>query len=676
MTNSTLPRRAWVLVIAASGCGSSAIGGGSVDARVAVDAPIVLADGQVLVDGSAPAGDAGCISGLTGITLAPAASTVMLDGTGAAPITFTATGQRAGGSTPIDATALRWSLSREDDTPPGTISSGGLFSPNSEAAGVVTVKATDGCVTGTTTVTFTINAVQGTPPAGWNGAQVMTGGPLAPIIVYPSDQTRFPRNVYRTLFQWQTGGAGPFRLIFTGPGGTYTVYTDGAHELCAGKNPAAACWETTQRDWGFIAGSNAGQTATVTVDRLDTSGPSPVARRSAAITLGFSRRDVPGAIFYWSTTSKGVRRGSLAAAVPEDYVVGVPPTTFAGGDKVKCVACHVVSRDGQYLAAPTESDMFKGLWVMEVTALPPPKPLVQKIVNTDGHGYSTFSPNDAYLVAAYKGKMWQLERTTGNKVVDLALGSLMGTHPDWSPDNTQLVFATGAADAPDNAGLALLPYQGGTSWGTPSVLVASAGGKTNLFPTFSFDGKWIAFSRGDKGTHDDTSMQLMMVRSTMGSLPVDLTRASCTVTTRTDDCKTENYEPTWAPPGDLEWIAFNSRRRYGVVLDPGTTQLWITAVDPSKVGTSDPSYPAFRVPFQGLAEHNHRAFWTKDIRETQPLPDAGVPDARPPNEPDARACVADNEVCDPDTDSCCGPNYFCDTNDDGATYFCLRQGIE
>ena len=36
-------------------------------------------------------------------------------------------------------------------------------------------------------------------------------------------------------------------------------------------------------------------------------------------------------------------------------------------DKVKCVACHVVSRDGKYMAAPVSAMSGNSLWVMEVT---------------------------------------------------------------------------------------------------------------------------------------------------------------------------------------------------------------------------------------------------------------------------------------------------------------------
>ena len=77
--------------------------------------------------------------------------------------------------------------------------------------GVVTVSANDGCITGTTTVTFFLDATQGDCSVNcgdWMGNPV--SGPPGPTIVYPSDQTRIPRNLYRTLFQWRTGGFADF----------------------------------------------------------------------------------------------------------------------------------------------------------------------------------------------------------------------------------------------------------------------------------------------------------------------------------------------------------------------------------------------------------------------------------------------------------------------------------
>ena len=139
-------------------------------------------------------------------------------------------------------------------------------------------------------------------------------GPF-PQIVYPSSETRFPRNIYRTLFQWRTQGMTQFRLSFVGAGTRVTVYSDGTHADCA-MIAGAGCWEADEESWFLISYGNAGETVQVTVDGLDATTQPPTVRRSAAITIGFSKQDVLGAIFYWSTTSAGIRRANIAAARP------------------------------------------------------------------------------------------------------------------------------------------------------------------------------------------------------------------------------------------------------------------------------------------------------------------------------------------------------------------------
>ncbi|WP_437712418.1 hypothetical protein WMF45_43090 [Sorangium sp. So ce448] len=618
-----------------------------------------------------------CIPGLQSIALSPDNSTVEIDGRSAAPITFTATGTLSDGTTrALEPGALTWSATRGDDTPPGTVA-GGVLAPFASAGGTVRVTASDGCVTGETTVVLHLSAVLGTPSdqGAWAGTPV-TGAP-APSIVYPSDQTRFPRNVYRTLFQWRSQGFTEFRLVFTGASSTVTIFTDGAHGLCEGASPAAGCWEVDEATWNYIAGSNAGGTATWTVDALDTSTTPATVRRSAAVEIGFSRQDVKGAIFYWSTTSAGVRRGKISRQTPEDYIVGKPPTTYSDGDKVKCVACHVVSRDGKYMAAPVSANSGNSLWILGITPDAPPDPLVKSVENTDGHVFATISPDDARVVAASKGAMWMVERETGAYVNDLPTGALKGTHPDWSPLGTEVVFATGDGDAPGGASLAHIPYSNGT-WGQASVLLAPPAKKTNLFPSFSPDAAWIAFSQG-KGGHGDNTAQLMVLGAS-GGQPVELLNANRVTSNQMTDGQYQNSQPTWAPPGDLNWIAFNTKREYGVVRPEGTQQIWVAAIDVQKADAGqDPSYPAFRVPFQGLDENNHRAYWTLDINEDNSggggsggAGAGGAGAGGSPTEPVCSEILDVGEICDAVND-CCQTGSYCDTVDDGVTYTCIAS---
>ena len=42
-------------------------------------------------------------------------------------------------------------------------------------------------------------------------------------------------------------------------------------------------------------------------------------------------------------------------------------------------------------------------------------------------------------------------------------------------------------------------------------------------------------------------------------------------------------------------------------------QLWMMAFYPQRVGTSNPSAAAFRLPFQDLLSDNHAAQWTEKL---------------------------------------------------------------
>ncbi len=622
--------------------------------------------------GAQGGGTVTCIDGLQSITLAPDNLMVELDGSPASPITFTATGELADGSSvTIGADQLAWTATRGDDTPPGDIDDG-VLTPYAHAGGVVDITATDSCVTGATTVVFYLDVTVGTPsdPGAWGGDPVV--GPPAPTIVYPSDETRFPRNLYRTIFQWRSEGFTEFRLIYEGANSKVTVFTDGAHGLCAPANPPAGCWEVDEISWSYIASSNAGSTASWLVDALDTGTNPPTVRRSEAIELGFSLQDVEGAIFYWSTTSAGIRRGRISEQDPEDYLVGKPNgTTYSDPtDEVGCVACHVVSRDGQYLVAPVKSDATDSLWVTEVTNNPPPTRVVTDVPDARGHGFATISPDNEHVVVSFKKDyMWMVELQTGNFEVQLPTDSMGGgTHPDWSPLGDELVFATGNGDGPGDASLALIPWDG-NAWGQPTILLAPPQGQTNNWPMFDPAGQWIAYSVG-KGGHSDKTAQLMLVHRT-GGTPIDLIKASRVTSNLMTDGQYQSSLPTWAPPGDYDWVAFNTMREYGVILEEGTQQIWVAAIDLDKAENGeDASYPAFRVPFQGLYENNHRAYWTLDIGQGGSGGAGGGGTGGSGGGPPCPEILSVGDPCDPLND-CCESGSYCDTNDSGETYECI-----
>lgn len=701
-------RRAFVLVLPlavalapACHCGPGGPGddGGTEEGDGGGDGGTQGGDGGTQGDG----GTVACIPGASAIQVSPADQSVTVTQSGQA-FSFTATATTASG-TPDVTSRVAWSVSRDDDSPAGTIS-GGVYSPPDGAGGVVTIKASDGCVSGQTTLTVKLQSSFSTPDGGtvaqFGGSVDTTTTARLPWIVYPNDQTRFPRNIYKVLFQWQKAGNSTFRLTFAGPYSTIAIYTDGVHPDCA-NNASAACWEADASTWLAIAGSNAGAAVHLTIDGV-AQGDSTV-YRAPGIDLGFSKRDVRGAIFYWSTTAAGIRRASVSDNAPEAYVVAKPvPTILNGSSKVQCVACHTVSRSGKKLFAGTQTSTATGEFVYDVTLQPPPNPVLTTQISTQNKGFGAFSPDDKRVVATVGNLLAEFDATTGAKATNLPVPA--GTNPDWSPTGAEVAYSDVGGDSPGNANLKVIGYDAGT-WGTPRLLAASSG-QTNLFPSYSPDGQYIAYSRG-KGGHGDKTLQLFLVKADGSAAPVELLTANrvlnncigvtCDANGRTNG-QYENNMPTWAPPGDLLWIAFNSVRPYGVVYPTGgTQQIWVTAVDPSKLGKTapdggalDPTYPAFRFAFQDLAENNHRAFWTLDVRV--PEPDAGTCaasgascdpntpccaglDCQPTSEllytcqppaPDAGSCIADGVACSQTSGAgCCNSSSVCDVGPDGGT---------
>ncbi|MDQ3263497.1 MAG: hypothetical protein M3Y59_07540 [Myxococcota bacterium] len=610
-----------------------------------------LTDGGEVPDGGDPAL---CAEGLTQVRVQPASSSHVVTSPPSA-IPLQALGTFPSGEREITS-RVEWSATRADDSPPGQIFAGS-YQPEPGVGGQVTIRAQAPCAQGEGVLELQLEAsfqsTDGGTPADYSGP-VVTAGAAVPTWVYPSDLTRFPRNIYKVLFQWRTAGHTQFRLTFQGPYSKTVVDTDGLHSQCGAASPSAGCWEADLAAWRAIAGSNAGAEVEVTLE-AKTPGDANV-YRAPPVRLGFSRRDVRGAIFYWSTTAAGVRRATVSDLQPEAYVVGKPVATVLAspGATVKCVACHTVSRSGRKMVAYTETSASKGLFVYDVTLTPPPVVRLTTELST-AKGFGTFSPDDSKVVATVGDLLKEFDAVTGALHATVVP---VGTNPDWSPRGDQLAFSDKGGDMPAGADLEVVSYNGG--WGTPTVLVP-AGGKTNLFPAYTHDGEYVAYARG-AGKHGDVTLQLWLAPARAGaaSAPVELINANRVVNNALTDGLFENNMPTWAPEGDLEWVAFNSLRPYGVVFPAGgTQQIWVAAVDRSRLdgGVVDPSYPAFRFAFQDLNENNHRAYWTEDVRI--PTGDGGV-------------CTAPGASCDPAASTCCLGTECMPTSE--ITYACLTVG--
>lgn len=421
-----------------------------------------------------------------------------------------------------------------------------------------------------------------------------------PGIVYPSHETMFPINVSHIHHEWVAGGTNTlFRLTFKGTKTTVTVYT------------AKPNWEPTDEQWDWIAESNRGSSVLWTVAGVDATTPAGV-WQSKTITLDYSAAEVEGALYYWSTGSKGIMKALVSDRVPEKFF-----TDPKAADANECVACHTLSRDGKRLVGGYGGEKLKEVSVPARAAIVPATG-----APTRDMGWATFSPDGKQLLVASKGVLTLIDSDTGAPIGagTVPLAGKLATHPDWSAlgDKVVVSFGTKVGNKEVEGGsIAILPHTAGT-FGTPQIIVQSTGATdNNFFPVFSPDSKWIAYVNASGRSKDALTATLRLV-SVAGGPPKDLARLNHRVNNADGVTSVGDSMPTWAPstkPG-VFWLAFSSVRAYGTLrpADGKLDQIWIAAIDPAK---PDPGYSAFWAPFQSIPEGNHRAFWTHVEGEKQ-----------------------------------------------------------
>lgn len=552
------------------------------------------------------------LSGLVSLVVTPATAMLSVDNVNP-PKTqqYQATG-RFDDQSEKDVTAqVNWKI---DNGAIGSIDRSGLFTTSNLSGGQGTVTAYSGAASATAQITVQFQPVVKSSSAPANADTLLpasgTGTVMAgnsPSIVYPSSRTMFPRNVYKVLFQWNQGtGNNLFRLEFKSQAVTMNVYTTSDR------------WEPTKEQWGYIANSNAGSKVTWTVYGLNMASPTTVYRSDPPVEIAFSQNPVDGAIYYWSTTVAGVRRATVSDAGPTDFLT--PAQTG------KCVACHTVSRNGARIAADIGGEILGVYNVKDgATVISPAAKIAQ--------AWTTFSPDNTRIVTASKGILTLRDGETGQMINTVPVGAgLFGTQPDWSPDGKLLVFARSTVNKDRGyagSSIVTLEYSGGT-WQNAKVLVASTSAMdTNAFPMFSPDSRWIAFTKAVGSSDKNLKARLYIVATDGSSPPVELAQADTVVSNQTlsgTAADVANNMPTWAPtrPGETMFVAFSSQRAYGKVYAfKAYNQMWVAAVDPTRLPGSDPSLPAFRLPFQGDTEDSHRPFWAEDVLATPPPPPDG-----------------------------------------------------
>lgn len=580
---------------------------------------LVLLTAMMACGPSAGGGDAN--SALQAIEVQPANATVLYTGT-APPLDYTAIGHYVDGHTEALANVV---FSLDSDASQLGALAQAEFSASGAAAGTGTVTATAGTLTGSTGVSVIIHTTHldplAPPGSDSNFPDAPSTGAQAPTIVYPLDGAVMPMTAAAPHVQWEGAAAAGdlYRVRIVAGLATIDTIVAVTPGFKLDTLPLAS-------DWSAIVQSAHGSAINLYVDHWDSVTG---AQRSGAVTVKAIRAQVTGVIYYWDLSQGIIQRidsSGRSAAIPN------PPASPDDSNN-HCVACHVVSRDGRYLASELWGGGNKGA-VFDLsnpavlTSTPAPT-----IAPVGGASYtslfSTFNADATRLMTNPGTALQLVDPQTGTSVATHGVAlPTMAAHPSWSPDGTSIVFVnnislSGAA-APwavdyDRGDLQIMPALGGDTFGAPvSLLDAATAGAAYAapsWPTFTPDSKYIAYAAGVNSRG----------RNTVGSTEVKypgslfLIATAGGPTTKLDvacggmaDCYLPNFSPY--DEGGYVWLVFYSLRDYGNALagTKGTQrrQMWVTAIDKSKLGTGvDPSSVPYWLPLQDSNTENMSSFW-------------------------------------------------------------------
>jgi hypothetical protein len=489
-----------------------------------------------------------------------------------------------------------------------------------------------------------------------------------PVIVYPLARSMHPMNLGLITFQFTQGSAtsSVFRIEVKSGNDTFDLFVP-----CT--DPSGHCaYAMPESEWLDLGTRQAGKDVTFTIAGTD--GKGGAVATSDPLTLSFSPEPVLGGLYYWASSAGTIKRATFGSSQAVDYI---KPGVTPGFEGYACVACHSVSRDGKTTAFAVTSpshlsttsqttDAPWAIFVLPTTDIT--KPYVKPTVDAAGVNTSSFgsfpalssdgtlmavagsTPPDGGLPIYLEIRDARTGASLDKKVLSdhTAFGASwdMAILPEWSPDGKYLAVTLLAIgdwkcfwDHLTCIGtVALMPWDNvAKKLGPAMPLVQSStatAGANHFYPTWSPDGKWIAFVSGRppptkndyaQKSYDAKDGVLRMVPSDPSGGPYTCPGPKCIELANAtryswDDAVADKgfgstlpkFTPfAQGPNKDLFFITYTSRIDYGFTSDPANLrQLWMSAIDMSET-TGDPSHVPFWVPYQILTEKNVQPYWTE-----------------------------------------------------------------
>lgn len=287
-------------------------------------------------------------------------------------------------------------------------------------------------------------------------------------------------------------------------------------------------------------------------------------------------------VYFWRL------QGGVSGIYTIDPQGGAAPLPVRSQNSAGCVGCHTVSAASGQIAAVT----MGGTGRLRVTTL-------------DGRVVNVPEVYASYLAWSPDGK--QLAYSANDRdiaILDLASGSsrplsgasdpgLIETMPAWSADGKTIAFVqtarTGWAfdlEAPSDV------YVVAATGGTATTLAGASGAGFNYYPVYSPDGKWLAFTHHDSGTHTYAApeAEIWIVPASGGTA----TRLAANDGPNGERLQAvSNSWATWSR--DSRLLAFSSKRK------DSNYDIYIAEVHAD--GSSGAALPLQNAAEQGVFEH-------------------------------------------------------------------------
>jgi hypothetical protein len=470
----------------------------------------------------------------------------------------------------------------------------------------------------------------------------------APTVKYPPADVIMPRNVGDFEVHWTDASSNNvFEISLKTDYADVRAYVNGNNGVGGGPDPSYMSFLATE--WGAAVGADT--LVQLQVRGVDSTNPTTVGSAPPQ-QVHLSNEALNGGLYYWAsagTEAEGIYRHDMSkpGQPAEPYMT----TTQLMGSPNGCVACHVLSRDGKEMAITYDGgdQSATTIDVATATRFPVATGLAGCTATSQcaaGMGcmipqgassgtcrtawnFATFTPDGSQMLTVHDGQL---------VVRDYATTTVLGTmpaagavsHPDLSPDGTKLVYVrpqvAGSDWAFGTGDIFMRTYdQASMSFGPEQQVVAD--GANNYYPSFSPDGQWILFNKGDNtqaptisGSYNGPNASMWVVKADNSAPPVQLTVANQALGLTNSWARWAPFAQTYGASSEpMYWVTVSSKRDFGVrLVGVGKPQIWMTPFFPDRAaGASDPSAAAFRLPFQDIATNNHIAQWTEQVISVQ-----------------------------------------------------------